>query len=225
MTARVSNSVPNPAGETLRRPAPLDGLAAVTDSLMRRWTVWHSLLLASLLVLPAAGLTLSRGFDGLYGQDAYAYFDYATVSVRRSIEHLAPLEAFFWPPGYPLVVALASFFFGPSALAGQVVRLVVGALVPVFTALLVRELWPDDVPLALLSGALVALCGQLWQSSIVVMADTTGLALATFAAYALMRYGRTGHLAWLLVAAAAIAYATLTRWIYGLVGVDRKSVV
>jgi hypothetical protein len=51
------------------------------------------------------------------------------------------------------------------------------------------------------------------------MADTIGLALATFSAYALVRYGRQGHLAWLLIAAAAIAYATLARWIYGLIGV------
>src|SRR5467141_2559637 len=126
MTAPVSDSVPNPAGDTLRRPARLDGLAAVTDSLIRRWTVWHGLLPALLLVLPAAGLTVSRGFDGLYGQDAYAYFDYATVSVRRSIVQVMPLEAFFWPPGYPILVALASLVFGPSPVAGQVVSLVMG---------------------------------------------------------------------------------------------------
>lgn len=197
----------------------MDAAATMTASLLERWTVFHGLLLALLLALPAAGLTLSRGFDGLYGQDAYAYFDYATESVRRSITQVAPLEAFFWPPGFPILVALTSLVVGPSALAGQVVSLVMGALVPVFTALLVRELWPEEVPLALLSGALVALCGQLWQSSIVVMADTTGLALATLAAWALARYARTGALAWLILAAAAIAYATLARWIYGLVGV------
>ncbi len=187
--------------------------------MLRRWTVFHGLVLALLLALPAAGLTLSRGFDGLYGQDAYAYFDYATESVCRSILHAAPLEAFFWPPGYPLLVALTSLVVGPSPLAGQVVSLVMGALVAVFTALLVREIWPDDVPLALLAGALVASCGQLWQSSIVVMADTTGLALATLSAWALARYVRKGRLSWLLVAAACVAYATLARWIYGLVGV------
>src|SRR5438270_3257623 len=132
--------------------------------------------------------------------------------------HLVPLEPFFWPPGYPLLVALTSLVLGPIPLAGQLVSLVMGALVPVLTALLVRELWPRDPTLAVLSGALVALCGQLWQSSIVVMADTTGLALAAVAAWALARYVRNGTLAWLILAAAAIAYATLARWIYGLVG-------
>jgi 4-amino-4-deoxy-L-arabinose transferase-like glycosyltransferase len=85
--------------------------------------------------------------------------------------------------------------------------------------LLVRELWPAERVMAVLAGALVALCGQLWQSSIVVMADTTGLALATLSAWALVRYNRTGRLRWLLIASAAVAYATLARWIYGLVAV------
>jgi hypothetical protein len=167
--------------------------------------------------VPAAAIAALRAFDGLYGQDAYAYFDYAVVSVRHSVLHLAPLEAFFWPPGYPLVVALASLAFGTVPYAGQAVSLVMGALVPVFTALLVRELWPDEPSMALLAGASAAVCGQLWQSSVVVMSDTLGLALAAFSAWALARYGRDGALGWLLAASSAIACATLTRWIYGLV--------
>ncbi|MBV9599317.1 MAG: glycosyltransferase family 39 protein [Chloroflexi bacterium] len=173
--------------------------------------------LGLLLAVASGAIAASRGFDGLYGQDAYAYFDYSTGSVRQSILHLAPLEPFFWPPGYPLLVAIASLVVGPVALAGQLVSLLMGALVPVLTALLVRELWPDDFAWALLAGGMVAVCGQLWQSSVVVMADTTGLALATFSALALVRYARARHWAWLLAASAAIAYATLARWIYGLV--------
>ena len=176
----------------------------------------------SLFLLPLAiswtiiGVT---GFDGLYGQDAYAYFDYATTSVRDSILHLRPLEAFFWPPGYPLLVALVSLVTGPTPLAGQVVSVVMGALVPVLTALLAREVRPDDVATPVVAGVTVAVCGQLWQSSVVVMADTTGLALATLAALALVRYARSGRLGWLLAASASIAYATLARWIYGVVAV------
>jgi 4-amino-4-deoxy-L-arabinose transferase-like glycosyltransferase len=170
-------------------------------------------------------MALARRFDGLYGQDAYAYFDYAMGSLRQSILHLhlTPLEPFFWPPGYPLLVALVSLAVGPLPLAGQAVSLTMGAAVAVFTALLVQELSPErsgSPRLAILAGLLVALCGQLWQSSVVVMADTTGLALATLAAWALVRYANTRcRLRWLLVASAALAYATLARWIYGLVAV------
>src|SRR5437879_7439471 len=146
MTSPVSKVVQTPAR---RAPAP-GALATLTYRLPHRWSVWHGLLLALLLAVPAAALAISRGFDGLYGQDAYAYFDYATASVRQSILHLKPLEAFFWPPGYPVLVALASLLVGPSPLAGQAVSLVMGGLVAVFTALLVRELWPDEVPAAVL---------------------------------------------------------------------------
>jgi hypothetical protein len=177
------------------------------------------LVLALALALPAGAIAASRHFDGLYGQDAYAYFDYGTASVRQSLMHLQPLEAFFWPPGYPILVALAAMLVGPIALAGQLVSLTMAALVPVFTALLARELLPREPRLALLAGLLTALCGQLQQSSIVVMADTTGLALATFSAWALVRYAGNHRPAWLIAASAALAYAMLARWIYGLVGI------
>jgi hypothetical protein len=173
--------------------------------------------LALVVALPSALIAWSRGFDGLYGQDAYAYWDYSISSVRHSLEARAPLEPFFWPPGYPLLVALVSFVTGP--LAGQLVSLAAGAAVPALTALLVRELRPHQPGLALIAGLLAAIAGQLWQSSVVVMADTTGLAFATFSALALARYVRTQHLAWLIAASAAIAYATLARWIYGLVAI------
>ena len=57
------------------------------------WRAPYAVALAALLALPAAGIAASRGFDGLYGQDAYAYFDYGTASVRASILQLRPLEA------------------------------------------------------------------------------------------------------------------------------------
>src|ERR1051326_6000565 len=107
-------------------------------------------------VLAAGAIARSRGFDGLYGQDAYAYFDYSTASVRQSILHLRPLEAFFWPPGYPVLVALTSLVTGPQPIAGQLVSLAMAAAVPVFTALLVRELFPTDKHLAILSAAAMA---------------------------------------------------------------------
>lgn len=201
------------------------------------------------LIIPVAagGLALVEGFDGLYGQDPFAYFEYATGPLRRSLLDLQAPPPFFWPPGYPLLVALTSLVLGPTPLAGQLVSLVAGALVPVFTVLLAREVWPavegemsgrpstPGTPLAgsarsgpgfplpldvpLVAGLLVASTGQLWQSSVVVMADTLGLATATAGIWAVARYGRRRELRWLLLAAALMASATLTRWIYGVVAI------
>ena len=202
-------------------------------------------------------------FDGLYGQDPFAYYDYATGPLRSALLALQLPPPFTWPPGYPLLVALASFVVGTVPRAGQVVSLLAGALVPIFTALLAREVcesvesggWrvksevlsPEQAessgpiwrhpaspstlhsPLStlfvpLLAGLLAALVGQLWQSSVVVMADTTGLASATIGMWALARYGRNdsprpASVAWLLFAAATLAFAILTRWAYALVAI------
>jgi hypothetical protein len=203
-------------------------------------TAWWLVPLGLIIPLAAGGTALFERFDGLYGQDAFAYFEYAMGPVRQSLLDLRPPPPFFWPPGYPIAVALVSLPLGVSPLVAQLVSLASGALVPVFTALLAREIWPAVQPavegpapagatgsggssttaVAVLAGLLVALTGQLWQSSVVVMADTLGLAAATAGIWALARYGRQGHRpGWLLLAAALMASATLTRWIYGLVGI------
>lgn len=176
-----------------------------------------------LLIVPVLFLVLSHRFDGLYGQDSYAYYQYATGPLREALLALRPPPPFFWPPGYPLFVSLLSLALGTGTAAAQVASLVAGAAVPVLTALLARELWPagsrpgTNSTLPLLAGLFAALAGQLWQSSAVVMSDTTGLAAATLGAWALARFaqGRGGR--WLLLAAGATAYAVLTRWAYALV--------
>jgi hypothetical protein len=191
------------------------------------------LLVAALAVVPALGLALRAGFDGLYGQDAFAYSDYALGPVRdwlRAGQPSAP-PTFYWPPGYPILVALASFALGARPLAGQVVSLLAAGVAACATAILAsdvaRELDREresapSVPawfLPLVAGTTVAATGQLWQSGIVVMADTTGLAAATLAAVGIARYGRSRRLVWLLLAAVGIAWATISRWIYGLVAI------
>ena len=224
----------------------------------------HGLAVAlpSLALLIPALIALARHFDGLYGQDPFAYYNYAIGPLRAALLAAALPPPFHWPPGYPFLVALTSFITGTNPLAGQLVSLLAGLLIPTFTALLAHEAWPGQqastatinnarlitaadltgagrfrgrsttsrfqppshpsqlshLPIfPLLAGFLVACCGQLWQSSIVVMSDTTGLAAATAGTWALLRYGHRRHAAWLLAAAALLAYAILTRWAYALI--------
>jgi 4-amino-4-deoxy-L-arabinose transferase-like glycosyltransferase len=187
-----------------------------------RLPAWWPLALALIVPAAAGGIALAEHFDGLYGQDSFAYFDFGAGPVRHNLLHLHPPPSFFWAPGYPVALAVVSLVVGRSPLAGQLVSLASGALVAVFTALLVREVWPESrrspaVPLV--AGLLVAFTGQLWQSSAVVMPDTLGLALATAGIWALARYGRVDALRLLLLAAALLAAATLSRSINGIVAV------
>jgi hypothetical protein len=100
------------------------------------------LLLPGLVVLlPVAALVLIRRFDGLYGQDAFAYYDYAVGPLRQSLLALrvVPPPEFYWPPGFPALVAIVSLALGTTPLAAQLVSLVMGTVAAVATAALTRE--------------------------------------------------------------------------------------
>lgn len=198
------------------------------------------LLLPLLLALPLIVLIWQRRFDGLYGQDAYAYYGYASGPLRQNLLAFDALPPFYWPPGYPLLMALVSFITGVTPLAGQIVSLLSGAMVVAFTGLLAIELWAPQIfatnytnytnqprkirkiceisgrnkQRSVVAALIVALTPQLWQSSAVVMPDTTALASATLGVWALARYGRVGRGRWLALASAAISFAVLTRLAY-----------
>jgi 4-amino-4-deoxy-L-arabinose transferase-like glycosyltransferase len=98
----------------------------------------------------------------------------------------------------------------------------------VFTALLAQEITAQGAKsprLPWVAGLFVGFMGQLWQSSITVMSDTTALASATIGVWALVRYrrqiGYTNRLQfpWLALAAISISFAVLTRWAYALVAI------
>jgi hypothetical protein len=188
-------------------------------------------LLAGLMITLAVRLVMlgRSGFDGLYGQDAFAYYNYAVGPLRTSMTALSVPPPFSWPPGYPYLVALFTFAMGITPLAGQLVSLLDSLLVPIFTALLAWEVWGrerDDRWVPALASLLVAFTGQFWQSSMVVMADISGLAAATLGMWALARYGRkdaggqpAGSVGWLALASFLLALAILTRWAYALVAI------
>lgn len=172
------------------------------------------------LGLSLAAIGLGR-FEGLYGQDSFAYYDYALGPLRAGLLSGQAPPPFFWPLGYPLLAALASFIAGSRG--PQLVSVLGAALVPVFTFALAGELLAGEAALAprrrriaALAGLLVAFCGLLLQAATVVMSDATALAWATLAAWALARYGRVGRPRWLALAAFALAWSILTRWASGL---------
>jgi len=183
------------------------------------------ILAAALVFVAAAGLALVRGFDGLYGQDAFGYVNYALGPLREAMLHGEALPAFEQPPGFPMVVAAASLVVGPDGRIGLGVSLVAGALVPVLTGLLAVEALAGrlsgraavSVPLA--AAGVAALPGQLWQSSAVAMSDTLSIALATAGAWAVCRFVRTERTRWLLLAAVLVSAAIETRWVFGLVAI------
>ena len=105
---------------------------------------WHwptGLFLLSLLV--HAGSLLGQGFDGLYGQDPFAYYGYAVGPLRTALLSFQPWPPFFWPPGYPLLITLGSLLLDATPLIGQWISLLAGSLVTVLTYALAREVVLD----------------------------------------------------------------------------------
>ncbi len=160
-------------------------------------------------------------FDGLYGQDPYAYYSYGQ-QVRDAVIHLRLPGPFYWPLGYPALVALSFVATGEQALGPQIVSLIAGALVSVLAFLLAHEVArrggysPRTARLAgVIAWMVTAVCGQLIQSSMVVMSDASALMWASLSAWALLVYGRTRRKRWIALSAFALAWATMTRWQYG----------
>jgi len=155
-------------------------------------------------------------FDGLYGQDAFAYFDQAVaITHNLPLGQLPPLN-FFWPDGYPLLSAISMVIVGQTALAGQLVSVLCGAALAPLAYFLSRELFPQARPCAgLIAGLIVAVAGQAILSSIVIMADIPALFWATLSAWLLVSAWRRPRSGWRLIGASiALAMAIITRWLF-----------
>lgn len=162
----------------------------------------------------AVRLDLSADFDGLYGQDSFAYYQYG-----RDLSEGELPDNMYWPLGFPLL--LAGFFSvaGASAESAQMGVVVMGALTGSLTYLLAVALldwvhWPHKNPAALVSALLVTFSGQALQSSVVVMADIPALFWVIFSVWCLLRYARTSRRSWLVASALTLALAGITRWVY-----------
>ena len=59
---------------------------------------WSLALFGLALALRAASL-VAYPFDGLYGQDPYAYYAYAVGPLTAALRQWQPVPPFFWPPG------------------------------------------------------------------------------------------------------------------------------
>lgn len=147
-------------------------------------------------------------FDGLYGQDAYAYFDFAAALAGGQ-----PAGAFFWPLGYPILLATAFAVFGVQSAAAQSISLLMGAALAPILYVLARQSGASRFG-AGFAGMLMAICGQAVQSSLVIMSDVPALFWATASAAALRHSIHSEKARWLALAAGLLAAACVTRWIY-----------
>lgn len=175
-------------------------------------------LFATALLIRLAVIGLWQ-FDGIYGQDAFAYYQQALAIAERLPQGLPPPTEFFWPNGYPLLAALLTMVVGRNESAAQLASVLCGAALAPLVYGLSRELFVErGHRVGILAGLVLTVAGQPVLSSVVIMADMAALFWATLAAWLLVRSWRNGrvHQGYLVSAGVALGLAVVTRWLYAL---------
>src|SRR5258708_27507075 len=195
------------------------GRASSARRLLSR-PAWQDMLGLFLFALCVRLLVIAlTRFDGLYGQDAFAYLDYT-----QQILKLHLVGPFYWPLGYPILAAIVSLPVGNADLGAQAASILFGSALSVLvyaliTEVLAAENMGQERPeggrvFALRGGLIIAMSGQVIESSIVIMSDIPGLFWATLSAYALIRTRNSNQWFPLPLSAASLAFAIITRWVY-----------
>jgi O-antigen/teichoic acid export membrane protein len=190
-----------------------------------RWVWLIPLLLVILGWIIRQELLDGLGFDGLYGQDAFAYFNYG-VKVRDAVQQLQIPSAMYWGLGFPVLLAISFFIQGAEPQTAQLLVLGIGALIGGTTFALVYDLlrfvqWTrrGAILAGLTAGLLMTFSGQVLQSSLVIMADVPALFWAILSAWCLVRYAISGSPYWIMAASVTLAMAGITRWAYFLLAI------
>lgn len=182
-----------------------------------RQRFWAPGLLFGLALILRLAAAWGWRFDGLYGQDAFAYYRQAlAIAANLPRGQLPPLD-FFWPNGYPLATGVAMWLLGSGPLAGQAISILAGAALAPLAYFLCRDLFPAAPGAGIVAGLILAVAGQPLLSSILIMADITALFWALLAAWLLVRAWSepgTWETAALAGAGMALALAAVTRWLY-----------
>lgn len=179
------------------------------------WIIPGGLL--SLALFARVLLIWQTKFDGLYGQDPFAYLDYA-AALKLSLARGEWPPPFFWPIGYPTLIIVFSLFL-PFNSAAQAVSVIASALAGVLTYLMTREILdgqPHATAAGLFAGLIIAFSGQMLISSLSVMSDAAGVFWASLSTFALTRFYRRRAKLWLALAGFALGWAIVTRWIFTL---------
>ena len=163
-------------------------------------------------------------FDGLYGQDAYAYLEFSKKFYEAITQFQIPPN-FYWPTGFYLFTSVFTIFTaGNIDLAALLVSLNSGALCAGFVYLLAYEITKGinetaRKNLSLYSGLITAFSPILVKSSIVIMSDSLGLMFAAWGMWQFVKYFNTGKLKNIISAFIVFSLAIMTRYAFALLAV------
>jgi 4-amino-4-deoxy-L-arabinose transferase-like glycosyltransferase len=172
--------------------------------------VWQSpWFWAGLLLLFYGILRLVTGYDGMYGQDPYAYYNYARA-IQAYWREGTPLGPFVWPRIYPLLGAL--WLWGDPGGWMQCLSMGGSALTLAMCIKLLQAAQPTARLVAPVAFLAVGLSPFLLRYSLSVLSDTLALGFMTWALWQGERYLQTLRGKHLLAAALLTGLAIWTRY-------------
>ncbi|HYO49749.1 MAG TPA: glycosyltransferase family 39 protein [Chloroflexia bacterium] len=169
-------------------------------------------------------------YDGLYGQDSYAYY-YQSLALRQDITgqpqppwSLFNSQAFRWPIGYHLHV-IAGSFFGDGHTGAWLLTLTLTALTPALVYLVLGQLWEgaslrSRVIGGLIAGSALVMTGTYMRFGISLMADVPALCWSLLGTYSFLKAwppcaqpnDKKSNMGWAVVAGGALGLAVLVRY-------------
>jgi hypothetical protein len=183
-------------------------------------TAWAALLFSILVLIR---LLLPDNFNGLYGQDSYAYLAQSQSWLDWLQGGPAP-PPFFWPEGYPLLGAILGLAITIAA-GMQVISMLSTAAILYFSIRLARTLFPDLRGIGPILFLVVGLSPWGLRSGLLVMSDSLGVALLAAAGWWAWCYAKEGKLMPLLGAGLALGLAVSVRYPLALPGLLPVTVV
>ena len=149
-------------------------------------TIIVPLALAASCALFFAYLLARYNYDGLYGQDSYAYY-YQALALWDDVtgqplpaNWLSTSGGFRWPIGYHLHIIAGFLFGGTGPEGGRLLTLLLSSATPGLVYLVVREVCPgvstrNHMVAGLAAGLLLVLNGTYTRFSLSLMSDVPSL--------------------------------------------------
>jgi 4-amino-4-deoxy-L-arabinose transferase-like glycosyltransferase len=177
------------------------------------------LLLFSASLIIKIFILLFYKFDGFYGQDSYAYYEYSKAFIS-SVNNFKIPDNFYFPVGFYLFTyAVNIFTFGNTNIASLIVSLISNSFIPALTFLvstgLLKNCFSEKETgiISLFAAVIMCASGSLIQAGIVIMSDSLGLALALTSVVLLIKYTDSGKLVYSLFSFVFLSLSIMTRYI------------
>lgn len=179
---------------------------------MAKKHIFYCLILIITALAIRVGIVTYHNFDGLYGQDAYAYYDFG-IDLMNFVKGVNVPPPFAWSLGYPIILASGFYLLGVSEQIALWVSIGMGTLIPILVYIISLQLKLRPI-FAFSAGLLMVASGQILQSSVVIMSDAAALFMTLVSIVFFLQYIYTRNIIWLLICVGFISFAANIRLIY-----------